>query len=156
MKRLFALAVLAGLLGGCSKVASDSGAEHSWTLPGVLRVAIQSEPKNLNPVLTSNTTDVFIARFMFLPLIQPNGKGVQQPLLVTEIPDMTNGGISADGLTITYHLRKDVKCSDGVPFSSKDVKWTWQALMNPNNNVVSRHGYDDIKSIDTPDPATVV
>lgn len=156
MKRLFALAVLAGLVTGCSKVASDAGGEHSWTLPGVLRVAIQSEPKNLNPLLTSNTTDVFIARFMFLPLIQPNGKGVQQPLLVTQVPDMTNGGISADGLTITYHLRKDVKWSDGVPFSSKDVKWTWQALMNPNNNIVSRHGYDDVKSIDTPDPATVV
>ena len=156
MKRLFALAVLAGLLTGCAKVGSDAGGEHSWTLPGVLRVAIQSEPKNLNPLLTSNTTDVFIARFMFLPLIQPNGKGVQQPLLVTQIPDTTNGGISADGLTITYHLRKDVKWSDGVPFSSKDVKWTWQALMNPNNNVVSRHGYDDVQSIDTPDPATVV
>jgi len=156
VKRLLVLAVLTGLLGGCSKVASDSGGEHSWTQPGVLRVAIQTEPKNLNPLLTSNTTDVFIARFMFLPLIQPDGKGVQQPLLVTEIPTTTNGGISADGLTITYHLRKDVKWSDGVSFSSKDVKWTWQALMNPNNNIVSRHGYDDVKSIDTPDPATVV
>jgi peptide/nickel transport system substrate-binding protein len=156
VKRLLALAVLAGLLGGCSKVASDNGGEHSWTQPGVLRVAIQAEPKNLNPLLTSNTTDVFIARFMFLPLIQPDGKGVQQPLLVTEIPGTANGGISPDGLTLTYHLRKDVKWSDGVPFSSKDVKWTWQALMNPNNNIVSRHGYDDIKSIDTPDPATVI
>lgn len=156
MKRPFALAVLAGLLTGCSKVASDNGVEHSWTQPGVLRVAIQGEPKNLNPLLTSNTSDVFIARFMFLPLIQPDGKGVQQPLLVTEIPGTANGGISADGLTITYRLRKDVKWSDGVPFSSKDVKWTWQALMNPDNNIVSRHGYDDIKSVDTPDPATVV
>ena len=94
MKRLLALAILAGLLAGCSKVASDSGGEHSWTQPGVLRVAIQTEPKNLNPLLTSETTDVFIARFMFLPLIQPNGQGVQQPLLVTEVPSTSNGGIS--------------------------------------------------------------
>jgi peptide/nickel transport system substrate-binding protein len=156
VKRLLALAILAGLLAGCSKVASDSGGEHSWTQPGVLRVAIQTEPKNLNPLLTSETTDVFIARFMFLPLIQPNGQGVQQPLLVTEVPSTSNGGISADGLTISYHLRKDVKWSDGVAFTSKDVTWTWRAIMNPNNNIVSRHGYDYIRSIDTPDDWTVI
>ena len=156
MKRLFALAALAGLLAGCSKVSTGAGGEHSWTQPGVLRIALQIEPKNLNPLLTSNTEDVFIGRFMFLPLIQPDGNGVQQPLLVTEVPSTTNGGVSADGLTITYHLRKDVKWSDGVPFTGKDVKWTWQALMNPNNNIVSRHGYDKIKSIDLPDPYTVI
>ncbi|HUN30214.1 MAG TPA: peptide ABC transporter substrate-binding protein [Alphaproteobacteria bacterium] len=151
-----ALAVLAGLLAGCSKVASERDGEHSWTQPGVLRVAIQEEPKNLDPLLTSNTEDVFIDRFMFLPLIQPDAKGVQQPLLATEVPSTTNGGISADGLTITYHLRKDVKWSDGVPFTSKDVKWTWEAIMNPNNNIISRHGYDEIKSIDTPDAWTAI
>ncbi|HTZ55938.1 MAG TPA: peptide ABC transporter substrate-binding protein [Candidatus Acidoferrum sp.] len=156
MRRPLALLALAGLLAACSKASDQGSGEHSWTQPGVLRVAIQEEPKNLNPLLTSNTTDVFIARFMFLPLIQPNAQGVQQPLLVTEVPDTRNGGISADGLTITYHLRKDVKWTDGVAFTSKDVKWTWQALMNPNNNIVSRHGYDYIKSLDTPDPWTVI
>jgi peptide/nickel transport system substrate-binding protein len=153
VKRLLAIAALAGLITACSKAADQAGdGGNSWTQPGVLRVAIQMEPKNLNPLLTSNTTDIFIARFMFLPLIQPNGEGIQQPLLTTEVPSTTNGGISSDGLTITYHLRKDVKWSDGIPFTGKDVKWTWQAIMNPNNNIVSRHGYDYIKSIDTPDP----
>lgn len=156
VKRLGALIALAGLLSGCSKVSTQTAGEHSWTQPGVLRIAIQAEPKNLNPLLTSNTVDVFIARFMFLPLIQPNAQGVQQPLLATAVPTMRNGGISRDGLTIAYHLRKDVKWSDGVPFTSKDVKWTWQALMNPNNDIVSRHGYDDIKTIDTPDDWTVI
>ncbi|HUA08074.1 MAG TPA: peptide ABC transporter substrate-binding protein [Candidatus Acidoferrales bacterium] len=156
MKRLFALAALAGILAGCSKVSNGSGGDHSWTQPGVLRIALQTEPKNLDPLLTSETTDVFVSRFMFLPLIQPDGNGVQQPLLATEVPTRANGGVSADGLTITYHLRKDVKWSDGVPVTSKDVKWTWTAIMNPNNNIVSRHGYDEVKSVDTPDPYTVI
>jgi len=156
VKRLLVLAALAGLLAGCSKVANESGGEHSWTLPGVLRVALQQEPKNLNPLLNSNTTDVFIDRLMFLPLIQPNAQGIQQPLLATEVPTMANGGISKDGLTITYHLRKDVTWSDGVPFSGDDVKWSWRAIMNDDNDIVSRHGYDEIKSIDLPNPYTVV
>jgi peptide/nickel transport system substrate-binding protein len=43
-----------------------------------------------------------------------------------------------------------------VPLTSKDVKFSWQAMMNPNNNVVSRHGYDEVASIDTPNDTTVV
>lgn len=157
MKRLFALAALACVVAGCSKISTQTATgDHSWTQPGVLRVAIQTEPKNLNPLLNSDTIDGFIARFMFLPLIQPNAQGVQTPLLVTEVPSTANGGVSRDGLTITYHLRKDVTWSDGVPFTGKDVKWSWQAIMNPDNNIVSRHGYDYIKSIDLPDPYTVV
>ena len=93
---------------------------------------------------------------MFEPLLAADDKGNPLPMLATVVPTTQNGGISADGLTITYHLRKDAKWTDGVPVTSKDVKWSWQAIMNPDNNVVSRHGYDYVKSIDTPDDATVV
>jgi peptide/nickel transport system substrate-binding protein len=43
-----------------------------------------------------------------------------------------------------------------VPVTSRDVVWSWQAIENPNNDVVSRHGYDDVRSIDAPNPQTVV
>ena len=43
-----------------------------------------------------------------------------------------------------------------MPVTSRDVKWSWQAIMNPDNNVVSRHGYDYVASIDTPNASTVV
>jgi peptide/nickel transport system substrate-binding protein len=159
VKRLLACAAAAAILAGCSKVSTDTGAaggDHSWTQPGVLRVAVQADVKNLNPLLTSNTTDVFIDRFMFEPLLSADPKGNPIPMLATAVPTTDNGGISGDGLTITYHLRKDAKWTDGVPVTSKDVKWSWQALMNPNNNVVSRHGYDFVKSVDIPDDFTVV
>ncbi len=44
---------------------------------------------------------------------------------------------------------------DGVPFTSRDVKFTYDAIMNPANDVISRHGYDIVRSVDTPDPLTV-
>jgi peptide/nickel transport system substrate-binding protein len=141
----------------CTKVGGgESGGRHSWTVPGVLRVAVQSDFKNLNPLLNSNTTDVFVERLMFEPLLSADPKGNPVPILVTTVPTLENRGVSPDGLTITYRLRHDVRWSDGVPFSARDVKWSWQAIMNPNNNVVSRHGYDDVASIDTPDPSSVV
>lgn len=158
MKRIVAFALLGLLAVGCSKVSNGvgTGGRHSWTHPQELRVAIQSDVKSLNPLLDSNTTDVMIDRFMFEPLISADNTGGTIPMLATTVPTKANGGISPDGLTITYHLRTDVKWTDGVPVTSKDVKFSWQAIMNPNNNIVSRNGYDIIKSIDTPDDATVV
>ncbi len=119
-------------------------------------MAIQGEPKTLDPVLASDTIEVFVTRFLFAPLVSADPKGNPVPMLAVEVPTLENGGISKDGLTITYHLRKNAKWSDGQPVTSEDVKFSWQAMINPRNNVVTRHGYDDVASIDTPDPKTVV
>jgi peptide/nickel transport system substrate-binding protein len=151
------IAAMAASAGGCSKISNESGGgRHAWTQPGLLRVAIQSDVKNLNPLLNSNTTDGFIAYLMFEPLLSADDRGNPVPMLAAAVPSTANGGISADGLTITYRLRKGAKWTDGVAVTSADVKWSWQAIMNPNNNIVSRHGYDFVRSIDTPDAATVV
>ncbi|HEY5257546.1 MAG TPA: peptide ABC transporter substrate-binding protein [Candidatus Baltobacteraceae bacterium] len=157
MKRILATLALAALATGCAKVATqNAGGEHSWTRPGILRIALQQDLKNLNPLLNSNTSDGFVARLMFEPLISADDKGNPVPILATVVPDADNGGISKDGLTITYHLRKDAFWTDGVPVTSKDVKWSWQAIVNKNNNVASTNGYDIIAGIDTPDAYTVV
>lgn len=156
--RFLTFAALAALVVGCSKAGNDAlpNGDHTWTQPGVLRVAIQFDLKSLNPLLSSDTTDGFVTRLLFEPLLSADPQGNPVPMLASEVPTFQNGGISKDGLTFTYHLRRNAKWTDGVPVTSADVKWTWQAIMNPNNNVISRHGYDEIRSIDTPDPYTVV
>ncbi|MBV8434334.1 MAG: peptide ABC transporter substrate-binding protein [Candidatus Eremiobacteraeota bacterium] len=156
MKRALACVVALATLAACSRVATGGGGRLPSTVPGVLRIAIQQDVKNLNPLLNSNTTDSFIDFFMDEPLLWADDKGNPVPALALVVPTQANDGISRDGLTITYHLRKDAKWSDGVPVTSKDVKWSWSAIMNNANNVVSRHGYDFVKSIDTPDDYTVV
>jgi peptide/nickel transport system substrate-binding protein len=158
LRRIIALLALGAIVTGCSKATTGTvtGGEHSWTKPGILRIAIQSEPKNLNTLLASNTTDNMMTRLIFDPLISADPKGNPVPILATEVPSMQNGGISKDGLTVTYHLHAGVKWSDGEPLTSKDVKFSWQAMMNMNNNVVSRHGFDEVKSVDTPNDTTVI
>jgi peptide/nickel transport system substrate-binding protein len=129
---------------------------HPWTHAGALRIAVTEEPKSLNPLLAGTTIEIFIDRLMFEPLLSADARGDTVPMLAAAVPTQANGGISADGLTITYRLRRDAYWSDGVPVTAHDVAWSWQAIENPNNDAVSRHGYDEVRVIDTPDAHTVV
>ncbi|HEX7619851.1 MAG TPA: peptide ABC transporter substrate-binding protein [Anaerolineales bacterium] len=78
------------------------------------------------------------------------------PVLVTEIPSVENGGVSADGKAITMHLRNDLKWSDNVPLTSEDFVFTWQMAVSPQNTVATQYPYDMIASVEAPDPQTVV
>ena len=113
-------------------------------------------PKNLNPIYGTNTSENFLASLAFDELVTNDPQGNDVPDLAAVVPTQTNGGISSDGKTVTYRLRRGVKWQDGAPFTSVDVKFSWQAVMNSRNNVVERRGYDDVRSVDTPDPYTVV
>jgi peptide/nickel transport system substrate-binding protein len=110
----------------------------------------------LNAILTQNTVENFVDGLIYDELVTLDAAHRHVPDLAAAVPTLENGGISRDGLTITYHLRHGVRWHDGAPFTSKDVKFTWQAVMNPANNVVSRRGYDQVASMDTPDDFTVV
>ena len=162
--RIRALLAVLFLLSACTRateqsvtVGSTTVQRHSWSIPGVLRVAVQSPPTNLQPLLSGNTTDVMFDRLVYDPLITVSANGKTPiPILATQVPTLENGGISKDGLTITYKLRHNVKWHDGAPFTSQDVKFTWQGIMNPANNVGTRSGYNLVRSIDTPDDYTAV
>ena len=152
MRHFCALAAALVLLAACTK----QGGGGSQSSSGVLRAAIFAEPTTLNPLLGTNTAENFLSSLAFNMLVTLDDRGREVPDLAASVPTEANGGISRDGKTITYKLRHGVKWQDGAAFTSADVKFTWQAVMNPNNNVVERRGYDEVTSVDTPDPYTVV
>lgn len=111
----------------------------------------------LNTLMTSETGNVVsTSRLVLRGLLVLDDKANPTGELATEVPSLKNGGISADGKTITFKLRKGVTWHDGKPVTSADVKATWETIMNPNSGVVTRYGYDQIASVDTPDDLTVV
>jgi peptide/nickel transport system substrate-binding protein len=119
-------------------------------------MAVPADPKTLNPLLASSTIDGSIQRLMFEPLISADSRGRETPVLAAQVPSLENRGISRDGLTVIYHLRRGMRWTDGAPVTSEDVAFSWTAVMNPENNVVSHHGYDDVSRVDIPDAHTVV
>jgi peptide/nickel transport system substrate-binding protein len=155
---IFALALaLAGT--ACTRVdttAGSSGGRHSWTKPGILRLASLNDPDTLSPLVGEYQVDVDLSMFWAGYLFNYSDKNALVPELATVEPTLANGGISRDGRTITYHLRKGVRWQDGAPFDAGDVVFTWRAVMNPDNNVGTRQCYDDIERIDTPNPFTAI
>jgi peptide/nickel transport system substrate-binding protein len=64
---------------------------------------------------------------------------------------------AADFMTATIHLRKGVEWNDGQPFKSDDVKFTLESLRDAPADIAASSLYKEwIKSVDAPDPLTVV
>jgi len=63
--------------------------------------------------------------------------------------------ISKDGLTWTFHLRKDVRWHDGKPFTSEDVKFTYELFRDPKVASSFRGYVADLASIETVGPNVV-
>lgn len=122
----------------------------------MLRIASIYDPDSLNPVVGNQQIEVDLSLFWAGYLFNWNDRNQFVPELATEVPTLRDGGISRDGKTIVYHLRKGVRWQDGAKFTADDVIFTYRAVMNPNNNVASRTGYDVIASIRKKDDYTLI
>ena len=152
---LFGCAAACSLWAGCSKVAENTAGPVPST-HGVLRIGSYEDLDSLNPLLSDELFVTEVCQFIYSGLIDYDDRGLPVPDVALAVPTQANGLISKDGRTITYHLRRGVSFSDGVPLTSADVKFTYDQIMNPRNNVAYRQPYDDVNTIDTPDAYTVV
>lgn len=133
---------------------SDSGAGPRRG--GRLIIGVQQEPEMLSEILNAMATNNMVCNLIFSKFVKYDDHFVLIPDLITEIPTVENGGISPDYLTYTYHIRPDARWHDGEPVTSYDARFTYEVIMNPQVNVESREGWDQVDSVETPDDKTVV
>jgi peptide/nickel transport system substrate-binding protein len=157
MTRIAALALIV-MLAACTKVSTGGpGGHNAFTKPHHLRYADGGgDLASLNPVINSETRLGFIAGMTMAYFARYDARNRPVPELLTSIPTQRNGGISADGKTITWHLRRGVRWSDGVPFTADDVVFSTNVVNNPANNVIGRDGWNLIQKMDEPDKYTVI
>ncbi len=121
------------------------GSSHAWAdvnpvMEGLLRIkAAEDVPKN------------------------PKNADYWEPQLATSVPTFENGDVKVTGnkMDVTWKLRHDVRWHDGQPFSSRDLKATFDLwwLKYGNNNpspLITTSGWDQVESVSTPDDYTAV
>jgi peptide/nickel transport system substrate-binding protein len=143
----------------CTKTSggvSTGGRMNSWTQPHVLRFADAGDVNTLNPHLGQFADIGYLSSMTMAYLVKWDEHNNPYPELATQVPTQANGGVSKDGLTITYHLRHGVRWSDGAPFNADDVVFSTNVVNNTANNEVGRLGWDQITKVDEPDKYTVV
>ena len=142
---------------GVTPGAQPTAAAGAPKRGGVVTIGSIQEPNTLNPLLTNLTVSQEAYTLFLDALMKIDTNGQILPFLAKEVPTTANGDISADGKTYTFHLRDNVKWSDGQPFTSADVAFTYQATIDPKVNVVTRPpGMTGIASVETPDATTVI
>lgn len=150
-----ALAVAVGIAAavpGCARRAAGPAASNDLLIVGYDR-----EPDTLNRFSTHILEDIQTCVVEGLTITDEHMNVV--PVLATQVPTLANGGVRmrADGgMDVTWTLRPNVAWHDGVPFTSADVKFTVDAINDPDYNPESTDGFDRIASVDTPDPLTAI
>jgi peptide/nickel transport system substrate-binding protein len=155
---LWVITLVAAACGGGSNNGGGGGnAGTAEKKGGSIVIGAEQWPECLNPI-TSCAQASWLPwtawQYVMPRLMEVDTKGnyVASDLLA-EAPTEQNGGIKNDPFTITYKLRPEANWDDGSPITSEDVKFTWDAIMK-TTGTISTSGYDQIKSIDTPDPKT--
>jgi peptide/nickel transport system substrate-binding protein len=124
--------------------------------PKIVSFAFVQEPDNLNPMYSTMWFSWLTRGFWLVPLWSYDDKVQPVPEIAKEVPTTANGGVSADGKTITYMLRKEAIWSDGTPITADDFKFTYEMIMSDKNKVLTRSPYDKIESVEAAAPDKLV
>jgi peptide/nickel transport system substrate-binding protein len=117
----------------------------------VLKLLYWQAPTILNPHLATGNKDFDAGRIVYEPLASFDQDSKLIPILAETIPTLENGGIAADGKSVTWRLKKDVQWSDGKPFTAKDVVFTYKFVTNPqvaSPNIEYYKKITDVQAID--------
>ncbi|MBI1886654.1 MAG: peptide ABC transporter substrate-binding protein [Chloroflexi bacterium] len=98
----------------------------------VARLWLTGEPTSVDPSLADFDVATTMAKNLFATLLRFDPvEGVLHPYAAEEIPTKDNGGVSADGLTYTYHIREDAVWEDGEPMTADNFVYSLSRLLDP-------------------------
>lgn len=136
MKRILAvvltLIMVLALLSGCAgqTPANQSESDNTASAPdgiktgGTIIIGQSAEPITLNPDGKTDGSMDIVAQNVFSRLLKTNNN--EEIIL-----DLATGySVSDDGLTYTFTLPENVRFHDGEPFTSDDVKFTFENILS--------------------------
>ncbi len=138
---MVALLVVVGCGGG------GGGAPQSNTPPGTLEVALEAEPPELDPNLSSAYVDRQVMASIYDRLVDIDENGKIVPMLAKSYD------VSDDGKTYTFELEQGIKFHDGTPFNAEAVKFNLERYQEKDS--VRSTELEPVKSVEAVDEYTV-
>jgi peptide/nickel transport system substrate-binding protein len=124
--------------------------DHTSADSGVVTVALDQTPDNLDPRIGQNAASQRLAALMFNSLVRKNENS-------EVVPDLALNWEMPDATTYMFHLRNGVRFHDGRSLTSKDIRYTFRSMLDGAvRTAKAGHPYSLIKTIETPDPYTVI
>ena len=138
-----------------SSPAADASASAGSSSPLVYRIGLQSDVDNMNPFSTYNTIpwECFRVGYNFLTWYDADYKPA--PDLADPVPTVENGGVTGGGRVWTFHIRPNVKWSDGVPLTARDVAYTYNRILRQKLSMYLSY-FTGVTKVEAPDDQTVV
>jgi peptide/nickel transport system substrate-binding protein len=123
---------------------------------GILNYAVVAEPPTYDCHATVTFATLHPVRPHYNGLLRVTGDVNKKLTISSDLAESWD--VAKDGLTYTFKLVKNAKFHDGTPFTSADVKASYERIINPPQGIVSvrKALHQDIASIETPDPQTVI
>ena len=138
--------LLAGLVLVASLIVGPGAtASPAKTNAGTVVFIHDQEPPNLQGPWVGNNlyaTSLVLNNIWYGCQIRDNTAALVPRLCVAK-PKV----VKSNPLTIALEYKKEAVWSDGKPVVAEDLWATWQVFINPKNNVISRTGWEDVKSI---------
>ncbi len=111
---------------------------------GTVKVLYWQGATLLQPHFANGTKDQDGSRIFYEPLASWDNEGNLVAVLAAEIPTRENGGLAADGKSVTWKLKKGVTWHDGQPFTADDCVFTWEYARDPATAAITTGVYKDV------------
>jgi peptide/nickel transport system substrate-binding protein len=149
------LAFAALLLLPATALAASPTSSASPSSQITYRIGIQGDVDNMNPFSTYMTIpwECFRVGYNFLTWYDENYQPT--PDLADPVPTVANGGITDGGRVWTFHLRPNVKWSDGVPLTASDVAYTYNRILRQKLGMYIGY-FTNVTKVEASDARTVV
>jgi len=151
IKRMAAIGLTAPLANQLLSIGGVAMAQSPAPYPptkrgggGPLKLLWWQGPTLLNPHFATGTKDQDGSRLFYEPLGSWDVDGNLNPILAAEIPSIANGGLAADGKSVTWKIKPGVKWHDGKPLTADDLVFTFEYASDPATAAVSISTYADM------------
>jgi len=144
------------IFGAVAAVAMAPMANAGRGTDGEVKLIYWQAPSIMNPYLSGGTKDLEASSLVIEPLARYDENGSLVAWLAAEIPTVANGGVAEDLKSITWKLKPGVLWSDGTPFTSADVKFTWEYCTADGGGCAQTDKFKDIIAVETPDALTAI